>query len=186
MSNEALIALVKKNPVGVLCALLSLALFGGWYYRSGDVPDTEQVLQQKSAEAERYSANLSNASQLKEQFDLLVAANKEIDSRLLHARDSVSNIQYFYKLEKESGVKLTSDPRQAPISSQKKDAAKGACQPLAFSVSVQGDLTQVLNFLGRLESGAHYCRVLGFTCTAPQVRSQPLSVSMNLELLGLP
>jgi hypothetical protein len=185
MSNEELIAFVKKNPIGIGCGALSLALFGGWYYRSGDVPAAEAELAQKQAEGERYALNLVNATQLPEQYEAVVAANKEIESRLVHASQLGKNYQFFYKLESESGVKIT-DPRQAAIAPPKKDAAKTAFSPVGYNVALSGDLSQVLNFLRRLESGAHYCRVTNITCTVPPERSLPLTVNVGLELLGLP
>lgn len=185
MSNEELIAFIKKNPIGIACFVLALALFGGWYYRSGDVPAKDQELQQKSAEAQRYALNLANATQLQEQYDTLLAANKEVAARLV-SKDIGKNYQYFYKLENESGAKLVTDPRQAASTSSGKGAVKSSYQPVQFSVSVQGSLSQVLGFLRRLESGAHYGRVLGATCTVPQDRSLPLSLVLSLELLGLP
>ena len=185
MSNEELIAFLKKNPIGIGCSVLSLALFGGWYYRSGDVPDKEADLAQKQAEGERYALNLVNALQLKDQFDSLVVANKEVESRLVHANRLGPNLQFFFKLESETGVKLT-DPRQSGLTAPKKDATKSAYTPVGFSVVLTGDFTQTLNFLRRLESGAHYCRVLSASCSVPQDRSLPLNVNLSLELLGVP
>lgn len=186
MSNEELKAIVGKNPIGFACGALSLLLFGGWYYRSGDVPSVEQEVAQKSAEAQRYELNLINAKGLQEQFDALVAANKEVDSRLVRASQLGKNVQFFYKLESESGAKLTTDPRQSPLSPPAKNAAKTAYNPVTFSVTVSGDLPQILRFLRRLESGAHYCRMIGASCTVPQERSLPLTLNLSLELLGLP
>ena len=185
MSNEELIAFLKKNWIGAICFAVSVAAFGWWYYRSGDVPAKDQDLQQKSVEAQRYALNLNNSTQLQDQFDILVAANKEVAARLV-SKDIGKNIQYFYKLENESGAKLVTDPRQAPAAGPAKGAVKGSYQPVQFTVAVQGDLSQVLGFLRRLESGAHYGRVLGATCTVPQERSLPLSLALSLELLGLP
>ena len=185
MSNEELIAFVKKNPIGIVCGVLSLALFGGWYYRNGDVPEKEADLAQKQAEGERYALNLTAALQLKEQVDSLAVANKEVEARLVHANKLGPNLQFFFKLESETGVKLT-DPRQSPLAAPRKDAAKSAYTPVVFSVILSGDFAQVLNFLRRLESGAHYCRVLSATCSVASERSQPLNVNLTLELLGVP
>ena len=185
MSNEELIALLKKNPIGIDCGVLSLALFGGWYYRSGDVPTADATLAQKQAEGERYALNLTNAAQLKEQYDAVVAANKEVETRLVHANKLGPNLQYFYRLETETGAKLT-DPRPMAPRGLNKNVAKASFTPVGFSLTLNGDLAQVLNFLHRLESGAHYCRVLSLSCGVPPERSLPLNVALSLEFLGLP
>ena len=185
MSNEELIALIKKNPISVACLVLSLALFGGWYYRNGEVPAKEQDLQQKSAEAQRYALNLTNATQLQEQYDALLVVNKEVAARLV-SKDIGKNYEYLYKIEGESGAKLSTDPRQSMPTPPKKDAPKTVYAAIPFSLSLQGDYAQLLAFLRRLESGAHYGRVLGATLSVPPERSMLLNLSLNFELLGLP
>jgi hypothetical protein len=184
MSNEELIAFVKKNPVGIGCGLLSLALGGFIYFRSGQIPESEAELVQKSSEGQRLASNLNNANQLQEHHDALVAANKAIDARLARASQFAKNLQYFYKIESETGVKLTTDPRISPPA-VKKDA-KAAFIALPCSLSVQGTLPQLLVFLRRLENGTHYCRVLTFSLAGSADRNGPLNLSVNLELLGLP
>lgn len=184
MTKEEILGFVGKNPIGIGCGVLALLLAGGSYWRSDEVPDSEEELTKKSAEAERYAANLKNAAQLKEQYDALVAANKSIDARVIRAGQLGKNLQYFYKLENETGVKLTADPRQG-VPATKKDA-KAAYIAVPYQLSVQGDLTQLLSFLRRLENGTHFCRVLNITLTGGGDRSAPLALMVNLELLGLP
>jgi len=185
MSNEAVIAFIKKNPISVGCGLLSLVLVAGTYFRGASIPDAEADLAQKSAEAGKHAANIKNAVQLQEHLDALVAANKEIDSRIIRAGQLGVNNQYFFKLESDTGAKLV-DFRQVPLPTAPK-GPKTAFNPVAFNVSVQGSLAQLIDFLHRLESGAHYCRVLTANCAvAPLQRDGPLTLSLTLELLGLP
>lgn len=184
MTNEEVIAFVRKNPVSIGCGVLSLVLAGLSYWRSGQVPDSEAELTQKSGEGERYAANLKNANLLKEQHEALVAANKAIDARIIRASQLGKNLQYFYKLESETGVKLTTDPRQSQPSAKKE--AKAAYIFVPYTLSVQGDLSQLLNFIRRLENGTHFCRILTITLSAAGDRNAPLTLSVSLELLGLP
>lgn len=184
MTKEEAISFVRKNPLGIGCGVLSLLLAGASYWRNGQIPDYEAELTQKSAEGERYASNLKNANLLKEQQEALVAANKAIDGRIIRASQLGRNLQYFYKLESETGVKLTTDPRQAqPVA--KKDA-KAAYIYVPYMLSVQGDLSKLLNFLRRLENGTHFCRILTITLGSSADRNAPLSLTVSLELLGLP
>lgn len=184
MSGDDLKVLVKKHPVSVGCGLLSLALAAGIYFRGGEIPDSDADLAARTADAERFATNIKNSAQLKEQLEALVAANKEIDARIIRAGQLGINNQYFFKLESETGTKLV-DFRQAPLQPVK--GAKTVFTPVPFNVSVQGTLPQLFEFLHRLESGAHYCRVIGATCgIAPANRGGPMTLALNLELLGLP
>ena len=184
MSNQELLALLKKHPVSVGCVVLSLALGAGIYFRGGELPAAEEELVQKSAEAGRLAANVKHAVQLKEQLEALVLANKEIERRLVRANQIAINYQYFYKLEAETGTKVTI--QQSPVSPAK-GGVKAAFVAVPFAATVQGGYPQLLDFLLRLESQAHYCRVTSATCSVPITdRKAPMSLSLNLELLGLP
>ncbi len=185
MTTEEQVALLKKNPISVGCGVLSLLLVAGLYFRSDEIPTAEAELAQKSAESQRLALNITYSAQLKEQWDALAAANKEIDTRIIHAIQVGINTQYFYKLESDSGVKLV-DFRTLPTSVPVK-GAKSAFMPVGFNVSVQGSLPQVLDFLRALESGTRYSRVLTASLSgAPANRKSPLTLSLSVELLGLP
>ena len=181
MTNEELFALVKKNPISVGCAVLCVALAAGIYFRSGEVPAATDDLTKKSDEGSRLAANLQNAAQLKEQVDALSAAEKEMDSRIIRASQTLTNYEYFYKLESETGAKMTIS--QGVLTPSKKTTYSG----VPFTITVQGTLNQTLDYLRRLESGARYCRVTGVTCgVAPADRGSPITLNLNLELLGQP
>lgn len=183
MSNEELIAFIKKNPIGIGCGVLSIALLGGWYYRMDDVPAAETEVQEKSDEAQRLETNVSYSSQLKEQYDAIMAAGKEIDVRIVRANELGKNNQYFYKLESDTGVKL--DLRQAPFN-PRKEAKPVAYVPIGFSVTAIGNLNQLMAFLRHLEGGTHYCRILGATLSTQGERGGNMTLSLSIELLGFP
>jgi Tfp pilus assembly protein PilO len=187
ISNEQVIAFVKKNPIGFGCGALCLVLVAAMYYRSELVPATETELEQQSAEAERLGSNLKNAAQLQEQFDAMIAAGKQVDARLVHPSDPAKNQQYFFKLEADTGTKIECHQNTLPAEKDRKTIYLS----VPYTVTVQGDYPQILNFLRRLESGAHYCRVLSASLTSGgalvgEGTDSPLTLSLNLELLGQP
>jgi hypothetical protein len=184
MSTQDLIAVIKKNPISVGCGLLCLGLVAAIYFRSDEIPGREADLAQKSAEGERHALNIKNSHELKEQYDALVAANKEIDSRLVRASQLAANSEFFYRIESATGVKIIDGPRQNAATAPK---GKAQFTTIGFNVSAQGDITQLLNFLHHLESGEHYCRILNATLSLNSVkRDAPLTLSLTLEILGLP
>ena len=187
MTGRDLIGIGRRHPLLMVCCGLALGLTTAIYFRSSLIPETEAELAQKTAEADKHAANASNAAQLKEQLAALVAANKEIDSRVVRAGQLGVNYQFFYKIIAESGVKQV-DLRQSPVTAAAAaKASKAGFVPVAFTVAVQGDFRQVLHFVRLLESGARYCRVTGagFSQVAGE-RGGPISLSLNLELLGQP
>jgi len=186
MSNEELVALIKKNPVGFGCGVLSLVFAVGLYFRSGEIPAAEAALAQKSAQAHRLELNIKHAAQLKEQLDEAVAANKAIDARMLRVSDLGNNSQFFFRLFAETGVKQV-DFRQMTTAANVPKGGKSAFIPVAFSVAVQGSMPRILDFIRLIESGTHYSRVLTAQCNGtPTARGDPLTLTLNLELLGIP
>ena len=186
MTNQEVFALVKKNPIGVGCGVLSLALAAGIYFRGDEVPAATQELTLKSEEGARLAANLQNAAQLKEQLDTLATCDKELRSRLIHASQTLTNYQYFYKLESDTGAKMTVIT-QGVVSPVLKGAPKTVFIGVPFTINLLGTMPQLVDYLRRLESGTRYCRVMSVTCGVPvSDRGSPVTLSLNLELLGQP
>lgn len=185
MSNEELIAFLRKNVISVSCVVVSILIGFALYYRSDLLPDAEKVLGEKTKQGELLAANIEDSAQLKEQHAALVAANEAISERMLHVGQLAENLQYFYKLESDTGTKL-SDPHQIPWSPPAKAAAKTNFTAIGFTLTAQGDYGQLMDLLRKLENGEHYCRVI--TCSIRpanlDLRGGPLLMSLSLELMG--
>jgi hypothetical protein len=185
MTKENVVAALKKSPIVVVCVVLSVGLLAALYFRLEKIPEAETLLQDKTAEADRYAANLKYAVHLKEDVDALVAANKAIDTHLIRASQLVNNAQYFFALVSETGVKPLDSRQTTPAIVAK--PTKGSFVSVAFSVAVEGTLPQLIDFLQKVESGERYSRVLTASCSVNvSKRNLPLTLTLTLELLGTP
>lgn len=189
ITNEQVVALLKKNPVVSGAVFVGVLLLVAIYLRMDAMPAAIAELETKSAEGRRLAENIKNSAQLPEQLAALTQAGKEIEARLLRASQLANNLQYFYRLESDTGVKLL-DLRQSATPRAPANATK---VPVGFTVSVQGNYQQVFDFLRRLESGTHYCRVqsasfspLAEAGEASLTRPTSARLTLNLELLGTP
>jgi len=54
---------------------------------------------------------------------------------------------------------------------------------LNYLVIVQGDFTQIITFLKRLEQGAYFCRINTAVASAS---GSNVTLNLNLDLLGIP
>jgi hypothetical protein len=192
MTNQEAIAAVKRNPISFGCGALALVLAVTQYLRIEEIPGAEAELSLRTADRDRVSLNIKYSAQLAEQEAAMTAALKTIEGRLIRPGELGINTQYFYELETATGVKML-DLRQsnpaaattAPGGAVAARAAKITYVPVGFTVSVQGTLPQLLDFLRQLENGAHYCRILtaSFGGSAA-ARKTVLSLSLSLEVLG--
>ncbi len=184
MTNQELVAIIKKHPISFGCGALSLAFAAALYLRVDEIPGAEAELGLKSADGDRIALNIQYSTHLREHADAMAAATKDVEGRLVKPTQLGTNTQYFYKLEGETGVKIV-DLRQTATTATPAKGAKNAYVAVPFTVSVQGSLPQILEFLRQLENGAHYCRVLtaSFNGVASN-RNSPLTLGLSLELLG--
>ena len=185
MSNEELLAFLRKNVISVACVVVSIALGFGIYYRMDLLPNAEKVLAERTQQGELLAANIEDSAQLKEQHAAIVAANEAIDNRMIRVGQLAENYQYFYRLESETNTKLTGNPRQIPLPPAPKNAPKTNFVAVPFALTAQGDYAQLVDLLRRLESGEHYCRVI--TCylrPVSDMRGGQLQLNLNIELLA--
>lgn len=185
MTNQEFIAFVKKNPISFGCGLFSLAIVVAIYFTMDLIPAAEADLQTKTDTADRYALNIKNSERLKEQYDTLAAANKEIESRAMKAPEIGPNTRFFYRLPEQTGVTIVDF--KTGVHTGLKPAAKNIYVPLSFRLTVSGDLTQVMSVLRILESGTHFCRVTSASLTASAMnRNGPLTLALGIDILGLP
>ncbi|HZZ20743.1 MAG TPA: hypothetical protein VFE25_15315 [Opitutaceae bacterium] len=185
MTNEELMLFLKKNVISVSCVIASILIGVALYARSDQLPDAEKILADKAQQGELLAANIEDSAQLKEQHAALVSANSVIADRMIRVGQLAENLQYFYRLESETGTKLT-DPRQNAWVPPAKNAAKTNFTLVNFNLGAQGDYTQVLDLLRKLEDGEHFCRVNTLTMKPVSViRGGPVTISVTFDLLAL-
>lgn len=186
MTSADLMVLVKKQPIGFGAIVVCIALGGVLYFRSSQIDALQSDFDEKSARATKIISNVSSSKNLPEQVQEIQATTKELESRLIRGGQLAINLQYFYKLEAETEVKLVDvRPNNAP-----KNSAT-AYVGIPFALVVQGSFKQVMVFLNRLENGRHFCRVINATfnrssATGADAPQEGMIVSLNLELLGQP
>lgn len=199
ISNEQLLAAIKKNPIVTACVVVVLGVVAGIYFRGDLKPQAEVELEELSKQSRRMSANIKNSSLLDEHLGALTNHAAEIDRRLISSGALAVNLQYFYELEAATGTKLV-DLRQIATGNgrvrereQVKQGA-GAYEPVGFAVALIGTYPQLVDFLQRLEGGEHFCRIqsASFTPAASENsgptlgRPDTLTLVLDLELLGQP
>ena len=180
-------AYIKKYPVGTCAGILALVMAGALVFRHMELSEMQSAYDNAASEGQKFASNIASAGQLDEQLKALEEANKKIAGRLVNPADLAINLQYFYKLEAETGVKLV-DTHPIDSRSTPKTGAKGIYTPVQYVVSLQGSYARTLTFLRRLEHGVFFCRIVSGSCS--QARSEQekgggdTSMSLTVELLG--
>jgi hypothetical protein len=185
MTNEELFALIKKNPISFACGALTIGLAVALYFRSDAIPEAEAKLTERAAVAEKYTLNITNSAQLKDQYDDLLKANKDIDARIVRASQLGVNYQYFQKLRSDTGVTVVDFGQTTPGNVAK--PAKGSFLPVAFRVTVQGTFAQLMDYVRLVEGGTNLGRIRAATLSGNSAkRDTPLTLALTVDLLGIP
>jgi hypothetical protein len=193
-TTKGLVAFVKKHPVAFGCGALGVLLLAGIYLRSSKAGELAASVKQKEEEWQKILDNIRSGSNLPEQYETLATATKELDSRLVRGTERARNQQYFYRIESETGVKeISLQPNSPPpaASAAQQRLPKTLYAGIGYIVSVQGDYRQILDFVGRLESGPHFYRLISGSVSRQGQRgaadaTTAITLKLNLELLGLP
>ena len=185
---------LKRHAFAAVCCTLSLAI-GITYFIRMDYLDVErEMIDQLQKEAGNIKRNLRNAAGLQENLADLKVLHSIVDSRLVRPEDLASNLQYFYRLESETGVKilLLRQLTGTGTAAAGSEVSKAPYRPIPYSVIVEGSFPQVMAFLTRLERGAHFNRTKTFTAqrgatdSAEGIRSGTVVVNLSVELMGTP
>ena len=179
---------LKRYPLGVVCAVLSALVLVGYYLRNSRVSELDAQLTEVEAQARRILADVENSADLVGQYAAVTKATNELDSRLVRSTDRPRNQQYFYGLELETGVK---EINLQQTNGNLKNGAGDFCYGIGYSITVEGSFRQILGFLGRLESGQHFYRLISASLSRqgpsnPSASRTMINLMLNIELLGSP
>ena len=184
MTGADLIIVIKKNPIGVICGIVSLLCGATLYVRSDAIDETKAKLEELTKQSQSMLSNVRNSAGLAPQTESIKQSAKQLESRLVKASQLATNLQYFYRLESDTGLKLT-DVRQNQVGR----ATGGLYVGIPYSVTFQGTFKQVLEFIQRVESGKYLAKFSSISFNKPTGTAGTggmLSVNMNIELLGTP
>lgn len=177
VDKQFLLNALKRYPVLSAAVLICIPLAAICFYRADALVEQQAELDKLKAVRDLYRANIANSSQLQQQVDFLVQAKVAIAKRAFPKDSLPLNLQYFYKLEAEVGIKYVNNPTFRAAATGVKQAAGAVYIPLNYSVSVQGSFPQIITYLRYLEQGDYFARI-----NSASVLSSGSSVTLNLDL----
>jgi len=192
MNVDAILTKIKRYPVAVTCIVLAVVLIGVLYMRRSHIPALEEEMNQMEGKWKAIGENKLHAVDLSTHLEKLNVISDNIEGRLMSADSKAINYQYFFKLEKSSGVRIE-DLNQRNIDNQ--SARSGApkfelFQPIVFTVTAEGTFKQILTFLYEMQHGIYFTIIKDFSCSSIEAEEGKavqdlLSLSVTLQVLGV-
>jgi hypothetical protein len=182
MKLQDLVDFIKRYTTPCASAavvVLSLIIV---YFRMDVNTELEGKYQTVSAEGATVMNNIVNGSGLQEHVDTIQRQSTELESKLVRPAELAKNLQYFYRLEGETGGKL-GELRQVPLTNI--PSGDRSFQPVEYSLVVTADFPVLIDYLRRLEKGASFFRMKNFSLQhSRESTRRMLVIAMNIELLG--
>jgi Tfp pilus assembly protein PilO len=188
MTGADLKAMAKKQPIGVACGLIAIACGVMLYLGSDTVDERKSVYDERAKTDKAILANVANSKDLQQQTEAVQHAVKDLEGRLIRGSQLAINLQYFYRLESDTGVKMT-DVHQGGAGQPRSGSGKAGYTAIPFAVNIQGNFKQVLDFIQRVENGPRIARFNSVSfqkAVGEGLGPDVFSVSMGIEFLGTP
>jgi hypothetical protein len=182
MKAQDIVDFVKRHTTPCVSLAIIVVTLIVAYFRMDVNTELEGKYQTVSAEGATVMNNIVNGSGLQEHVRTIRAQSSELESRMVRPAELAKNLQYFYRLESETGGKL-GELRQVPLANI--PSSKGSFQPVDYSLVVTADFPVLIDYLQRLEVGVYYYRMKNFSLQHSRESTRRMLVmAMNIELLG--
>lgn len=148
--SQKFIGAFKKNPGLVFAGAAIFVILAVIYFRYDEIGSHEARLAEMQQNLAKLQRNVVNSAQLERQLAEIRKINEEIASTVLRPAELARNLQYFYTLESDHGVKLL-DLQQQAVVAPVRGAAASIYAPMRFTVNVAGDYEQLLKLMRQVE-----------------------------------
>lgn len=179
---------LKQYPVAVICGGLFMLFALVLLARGGVVPELTLQETELNARMNTISENIKNSKNLNEDTETLDLMVEQIDARLFSRYERAVNINFFYGLEDEAGVVITSItqlPQPDAIYDAKGVRKLNLYSTLVYNINVSGSFSEVLKFLHELHRVDRIIRVADFYVAPENELLGSASVDARLRVLVL-
>lgn len=190
MTLQDLIEKLRRFPVPTTCGVIVFVCFFAFYLRMNLLTELEIENDDVQRQLQQVEQNVTHGKTLSEHITQMKEKVDELESRVIKPAELANNLKYFYELEATTHVAI-GDLRQT-VAAPVKGAPKTILTGIDYSVLITGQFHQVVSYLNELEHGRFFYRLESINLqrgraegTAASVMT-PVSVSLNLELLGWP
>ena len=175
--------LFRRFPLASACLAGCLLLVIAYYFRQDALAGRLARFEQLESEGKMLERNVRNAVGLEEHLEKLNEGIDLLEDKLTRVDDVSGNQEYFYGLEKGTGVRVSI---LRPLGPAKGVSAGQAYQPAGFNIVVEGGYTQLIRFLRALEQGPRLYRLNDFSVqrTSGQESGPREVLTINLQLLA--
>jgi hypothetical protein len=171
---------LRRFPFCVTCAILSIAMAVASWFLWQQVQSLEDVLGDRSKEGDNTLATVVSGTVLRPDLAYIRGFTRRIDDNLVTVDNLAGNKSYFYNFEMQTKVHIV-DMQQ--LSSPAPDS-DSLYRRVPFALRLTGSYDQLAAFLRAVETGPRLSNVTAFAFRRNAPPAPPLSLDLNVDLLG--
>lgn len=187
MDSKKLIALLKQYPIAVAALGVSLIFALVLYFTMDTLAAREASYQDLMSEVDVMRQNDLNAIGLEDDVAKAQRMVADIERRLILEDAKASHYQYFLGLAEASRISIDDpvpgtflNPGARGVNIETKEFAQ-----MEYSLKVQGDFGQVLDFLYLLKTGDYFVRITRMKLAPPrQGERNDISAELLIRVLA--
>lgn len=183
------IAVRKCRQYPIAISTLVLAVVLGLYVWSGGDNKIQLARQLTDLQSqwERMERNLRNATGLESQLEEMQELRAKMRTRMTRREEVALNLNYFYRLEQQSNVSISSI-NQLPASAGQQARhlpTMADFDIIGYSMTIEGSFNDVLSFLQSIQQGEYFARIenVNFGRGRDQA-GRAVSASIQVFILG--
>lgn len=188
MNAQAILEKIKQYPVPVVCGIVIVIALILLFIRGPKAEELDGTLSDYERNWKQIQANASRSRGLESHVKKLENLKSEVDSRLMSTETVAINYEFFYALEKQTGVRITSmDQREALEGNALPGQIAGMENYIAipYNLIIEGRFSQILEFLKELNRGRYIIRLDTFNFSATQSEDASGEIVSRFELFIL-
>lgn len=177
--SNRLVALMRQYLFCAVCSVLSIVLLAAIWILWQDVHTREALNREASQEGQAMLSTLASGPVIRTELARAQDIVQRIESNLVVESKMQDNLGYFYKLQSDSHVEITT-LRQQPSDPN----SDGEYCVIPFTLQVSGSYEQVANFLLGIETGPKFAQIRFFSFRRRDIGSDNIALSIDLKLLA--
>ena len=174
------IAVVRRNPLSALCAIICVLCGCACWYIYGNMKWLEIEHKQISQDSDLAQTSLISGPSVKQERLAALVITRQIEENLVIEDNLAENLQYFYRIEDRTKAHVV---ELRPLNSIVSDA-KSLYKRVPFSIRLTGTYDQAVGFLYGVETGPRIASITSLSIRRQEPGSLQVILDVELDLLA--
>jgi hypothetical protein len=187
MILEDQIKKVRQYPVVTVFGVISLILVIAILIRNPQVSSLRETNEQREREWATIRTNHERSADLEIEVEKLRSFSEEVNRRLISADTIANNYDYFYRIERQTGVRIV-NIQQLPVAAARRPQYLPELNDydlVPFNLTFQGGFDVTMTFLQGIERGFHLIRIESISINrdeGPGITASQRTITTRIEM----